>query len=168
MRRPDPTRRRRLGRNRLVRTVLVATGLTTLLVTMAACTRPQGDAAANDLAAAAAPEDWLGDFTVGTDTNAMGEVHESDHAFRFTSGMVVHYSMRVTSPPPDPDTEVTVVWGGNHEAMDARETKKVGAGKTLAFAADTTGWPAGHYTVEAWVGDEQVDEQIFEVVDIAV
>lgn len=107
---------------------------------------------------------WLDDFTIGSEMNADGSIEMGNTGDDFAPGQMVYYAMEVGEAPEG--AAVKAMWYGAGEAVVHEEGKSVTVGqKYMTFTADTTGWAKGDYRVDAWVGDERVNEQHFQVVD---
>ena len=107
---------------------------------------------------------WLDDFEIGSELAPEGNLMAGKTGDDFAPGQKVYYAMEVGDAPAN--SSVKVVWYGPGETKINEESKNVTAGeKYMNFQADTTGWAKGDYRVEAWIGDEKVNSQQFNVTD---
>lgn len=108
---------------------------------------------------------WLDDFTIGSEVGPDGTVPAEATGDDFTPGDPIHLVMEVGDAPEG--AAVKVVWYGPNDTPMDEETKTVSSGeKHLAFTADDTkSWQKGDYRAEVWVGDEKVNQQMFNMVE---
>jgi L,D-peptidoglycan transpeptidase YkuD (ErfK/YbiS/YcfS/YnhG family) len=108
---------------------------------------------------------WLDDFTIGSELGPDGAVAAGKTGDDFSPGQPVHVAMEVGDAPEG--AAVKVVWFGPNETPMGEEEKMVSNGqKYLSFSAkDTQSWQKGDYRAEVWVGDEKVNQQMFQIVD---
>jgi hypothetical protein len=108
---------------------------------------------------------WLDDFTIGSELGPDGAVATGKTGDDFSPGQPVHVAMEVGDAPEG--AAVKVVWFGPNETPMGEEEKTVSGGqKYLNFSAkDTQSWEKGDYRAEVWVGDEKVNQQMFQIVD---
>lgn len=108
---------------------------------------------------------WLDDFTIGSEIGADGAMVTGKTGDDFAPGQPVHLAMEVGDAPVG--AAVMVKWVGPNETPMGEETKSVVDGqKYMNFSArDTKSWGKGDYRAEVWVGDEKVNQQMFQIVD---
>jgi hypothetical protein len=108
---------------------------------------------------------WIDDVTIGSELDPEGKMVEGKTGDDFAPGQPVHLAMEVGDAPEG--SAVKVVWYGPNDTQVGEETKPVTPGqKYLNFsAADTSGWQKGDYRAEVWIGDEKVNQQMFQIVD---
>jgi L,D-peptidoglycan transpeptidase YkuD (ErfK/YbiS/YcfS/YnhG family) len=108
---------------------------------------------------------WLDDFTIGSELGSDGAVVAGKTGDDFAPGQAVHIAMEVGDAPEG--AAVMVKWVGPDESPVGEETKTVSGGqKYLNFSSKDTGaWKKGDYRAEVWVGDEKVNQQMFQIVD---
>lgn len=111
---------------------------------------------------------WLDDFTIGSELNADGSIEMGNTGDDFAPGQMVYYAMEVGDAPEG--AAVKAMWystsnTGEETVVHEEEKTVMVDQKYMNFSADTTGWPLGDYRVDAWVGDERVNEQHFQVVE---
>jgi hypothetical protein len=108
---------------------------------------------------------WLDDFTIGSELGSDGAVAAGKTGDDFAPGQAVHIAMQVGDAPQG--AAVKVMWYGPNETPMGEETKTVASGQQyLNFTAkDTKSWQKGDYRAEIWVGDEKVNQQMFQIVD---
>lgn len=107
---------------------------------------------------------WLDDFEIGSELAPEGNIMAGKTGDDFAPGQKAYYAMEVGDAPAN--AAVKVVWYGPGETKINEESKNVTPGqKYMNFTADTTGWAKGDYRVEAWIGDEKVNSQQFNVTD---
>ena len=158
-----------------LRSVLGLASIALLLVAAAAC--GGGDAgrdAADADAAATGTDPMAGDLSaggaavddgsarVGIAADDDGTIADGAVARRLTAGDALWVS--VATAGAEPGSAVEVVWY-DPEGLEAAvaEGRVEGGAAHQAFAADTTGWAAGVYRGEVWVGNELVEEVEVEV-----
>ena len=106
----------------------------------------------------------LDDFTLGTEVGPDGAVASGATTENFTVGQTVYYA--IETGDAEPGSVVRVVWMGPDGSAINEESKTVGGTggeQYVNFQADTTGWASGDYKVQAWMGDEMVNEESFNV-----
>jgi hypothetical protein len=108
---------------------------------------------------------WIDDFTIGSELAPEGNIVAGRTGDDFAPGQTVYYAMETGDAPAG--AAVRVVWYGPGERKINEETKTVTPRGYLNFRADTSGWEKGDYRVEAWVGDERVNTQQFNITDAA-
>jgi hypothetical protein len=108
---------------------------------------------------------WIDDVTIGSELAADGSIAAGKTGDDFAPGQAVNIAMEVGDAPPN--TEVKVIWFGPNETKVGEEVKPTLASeKYLNFSAkDTKSWKKGDYRAEVWVGDEKVNQQMFQIVD---
>lgn len=108
---------------------------------------------------------WIDDVTIGSELSDDGSVMTGDTGDDFAKGQPIYLAMEVGDAPAN--QSVMVVWYGPGESKIGEETKQVSAGqKYLNFqASDTSSWELGDYRAEIWVGDEKVNQQMFQIVE---
>jgi hypothetical protein len=107
---------------------------------------------------------WLDDFEIGSELAPEGNMLAGKTGDDFAPGQKAYYAMEVGDAPAD--SSVKVVWYGPGETKINEESKTVTVGqKYMNFTADTKGWTKGDYRVEAWIGDEKVNTQQFNITD---
>jgi hypothetical protein len=133
-------------------------------VTEATTVEQPGTSAPSDLAPTTA-QSYIDDVTIGSELAPDGSMVAGKTGDDFAPGSPVHLTMEVGDAPPA--SAVKVVWYGPNETKIGEESKPVVAGqKYLSFsAADTASWAKGDYRAEVWIGDEKVNQQLFQIVD---
>ena len=123
-----------------------------------------GTSAPSDLAPPTA-QSYIDDVTIGSELAPDGSMVTGKTGDDFAPGQPVHVTMEVGDAPPT--SAVKVVWYGPNETKIGEESKSVVAGqKYLSFtASDTASWAKGDYRAEVWIGDEKVNQQLFQIVD---
>jgi hypothetical protein len=108
---------------------------------------------------------WIDDVTIGSELAADGSIAAGKTGDDFAPGQPINVAMEVGDAPPN--TEVKVIWFGPNETKVGEEIKPTLANeKYLNFTVkDTKAWKKGDYRAEVWVGDEKVNEQMFQIVD---
>jgi hypothetical protein len=108
---------------------------------------------------------WLDDFTIGSELGSDGAVVAGKTGDDFAPGQPVHIAMEVGDAPEG--ASVKVKWVGPNESPVGEETKTVSSGQQILnfTAGDTKSWEKGDYRAEIWVGDEKVNQQMFQIVD---
>jgi hypothetical protein len=100
--------------------------------------------------------------SVGYAVDNEGRIAEGAAGRDFTAGDTVWVS--IATEGAEAGTAVEVVWYGPEGLEAAAAEGTVEAGAThQALSADTSGWAAGTYRAEVWVGNELVDELSIEV-----
>jgi len=104
------------------------------------------------------------DVNIGVVVASDGRVPADSSPDHFLPGEDIYLTMDVSDAPPG--TAIRVVWIGPGNQQIATQAKTVAAGvSTLAFVKqDTRSWKAGKYRAEVWVGDEKVNDEVFDIV----
>jgi len=108
-------------------------------------------------------ETWVDDVTIGSELGPDGAMVVGKTGDDFAPGQKVNIAMAVDDAPAN--ASVKVLWFGPGEKKIHEESKTVGGKKFLNFSHGTKGWAKGDYRAEIWVGDEKVNQQMFQVVD---
>jgi hypothetical protein len=103
------------------------------------------------------------DVNIGTAVGSNGHV-PADAIDDFLPGEAIYLTMDVSDAAPG--TEIRVVWIGPDDQRIAEQRQRVVQGaRTLKFVkSDTRLWQPGDYRAEVWVGDEKVNDEVFDVV----
>ena len=103
------------------------------------------------------------DVNVGASVDAEGRV-PAGALDDFLPGEDIYLTMDVSDAAPG--TTIKVVWFGPGDRRLAEQHQRVTNGsKILRFIQDDTdNWKPGDYRAEVWVGDEKVNDEIFDVV----
>ena len=104
------------------------------------------------------------DVNIGVAVATDGQVPADSSLDNFLPGEDIYLSMDVSDAPAG--TAIKVVWIGPGDQQIAAQAKTVAAGvSTLTFVQqDTRSWKPGDYRAEVWVGDEKVDDEVFDIV----
>ena len=106
------------------------------------------------------------DVNIGVAVATDGQVPADSSPDNFLPGEDIYLSMDVSDAPAG--TAIRVVWIGPGDQQIATQAKTVAAGvATLTFVKqDTRSWKPGDYRAEVWVGDEKVDDEVFDIVSV--
>ena len=104
------------------------------------------------------------DVNIGVAVGSNGRVPAGNGPDNFLPGEDIYLTMDVSDAPPG--TPIRVVWIGPGDKPIDTQIQKVAAGaSTLKFVKeDTRSWKPGDYRAEVWVGDEKVDDEVFDIV----
>lgn len=104
------------------------------------------------------------DVNIGVALASNGRVPADSSPDNFLPGEDIYLTMDVSDAPPG--TAIRVVWIGPGDRQIATQAQTVTAGvATLRFVQqDTRSWKPGDYRAEVWVGDEKVDDEVFDIV----
>jgi len=104
------------------------------------------------------------DVNIGVAVDGSGRVPASSNPDNFLPGEDIYLTMEVSDAPAG--TVVKVVWIGPGDRQIATQAKTVSQSvSTLKFVKqDTQSWKPGDYRAEVWVGDEKVDDEVFDIV----
>ena len=106
----------------------------------------------------------IDDVNIGVAVTSDGRVPADSSPDNFLPGEDIYLTMDVSDAPAG--TAIKVVWIGPGDTQIATQAKTVAAGvSTLTFVKqDTRSWKPGDYRAEVWVGDEKVDDEVFDIV----
>jgi hypothetical protein len=104
------------------------------------------------------------DVNIGIAVQSNGRVPADSGPDNFLPGEDLYLTMDVSDAPAG--TAIKVVWIGPGDQPIDTQIQKVAAGvSTLKFVRqDTRSWKTGDYRAEVWVGDEKVDDEVFDIV----
>jgi hypothetical protein len=104
------------------------------------------------------------DVNIGVAVDSNGRVPAGTGPDNFLPGEDIYLTMDVSDAPAG--TAIRVVWIGPGDKPIDTQIQKVAAGaSTLKFVKqDTRSWKPGDYRAEVWVGDEKVDDEVFDIV----
>ena len=104
------------------------------------------------------------DVNIGVAIGSNGRVPADSGPDDFLPGEDLYLTMDVSDAPAG--TAIKVVWIGPGDKPIDTQVQKVAAGvSTLKFVReDTRSWKPGDYRAEVWVGDEKVDDEVFDIV----
>jgi hypothetical protein len=104
------------------------------------------------------------DVNIGVAVDSYGRVPADSDPDNFLPGEDIYLTMDVSDAPPG--TPIRVVWIGPGDKQIETQTQKVAAGvSTLKFVKQgTRTWKPGDYRAEVWVGDEKVNDEVFDIV----
>lgn len=104
------------------------------------------------------------DVNIGVAIGSNGRVPADSSPDNFLPGEDLYLTMDVSDAPPG--TAIKVMWIGPGDKAIDTQVQKVAAGvSTLKFVRqDTRNWKPGDYRAEVWVGDEKVDDEVFDIV----
>jgi len=104
------------------------------------------------------------DVNIGVAVDSNGRVPAASGPDNFLPGEDIYLTMDVSDAPPG--TAIRVVWIGPGDKPIDTQIQKVAAGvSTLKFVKQgTRSWQPGDYRAEVWVGDEKVNDEVFDIV----
>ena len=104
------------------------------------------------------------DVNIGVALASNGRVPADSSPDNFLPGEDIYLTMDVSDAPPG--TAIKVVWIGPGDKPIDTQIQKVAAGvSTLKFVKQgTRSWQPGDYRAEVWVGDEKVNDEVFDIV----
>jgi len=104
------------------------------------------------------------DVNIGVAVDSNGRVPAANGPDNFLPGEDIYLTMDVSDAPPG--TAIRVVWIGPGDKPIDTQIQKVAAGvPTLKFVKQgTRSWQPGDYRAEVWVGDEKVNDEVFDIV----
>jgi hypothetical protein len=104
------------------------------------------------------------DVNIGVALDSNGRVPAANGPDNFLPGEDIYLTMDVSDAPPG--TAIRVVWIGPNDRQIDMQVQKVAAGvSTLKFVKQgTQSWKPGDYRAEVWVGDEKVNDEMFDIV----
>ena len=104
------------------------------------------------------------DVNLGTAVATDGQIPAKNRTDDFVPGEDIYLTMDVSDAPPG--TAIRVVWIGPGDKPIDTQIQKVAAGvSTLKFVKQgTRSWQPGDYRAEVWVGDEKVNDEVFDIV----
>ena len=104
------------------------------------------------------------DVNIGVTLDGNGRVPAGNGPDNFLPGEDIYLTMDVSDAPAG--TAIRVVWIGPGDKAIDTQIQKVAAGvSTLKFVKQgTQNWKPGDYRAEVWVGDEKVNDEVFDIV----